>query len=432
MAPDRTGPGVSLQARAEIDKYLSAYAKDPKSRVFAALAEAYRRAGMKEEAIKVAEEGLRFHPNLPSALVTLGRAYFEAGDPIKARPLLERVAQQSPDNLAAQRALAQLYLQAGETQLARSAFQAILRANPADPEAQTRLKELNMGSDPKVNINLPPPASAPTPPPASAPPTAPAPSPKAPEAPSAAAPVPAQAAAQEKTQAAPVASIPAIRPAASPPEPSPAPKPLNDQQKMDLFFESVDVTHPAPAAPSLDYQVRSASEIFSDLEEEKKRSPITTETLARLLLKQGYPDKARVVFEEILAGNPSRQDLAREVSHLRQELGLPPLDLSTLSRPAPPRPPVPPSPKLAPPAPKGAQVPVRPRARPKASNAKPLVLASPPAMPVPAKAPLTRPKAASAVPLVARVPSPASPPTKIEKIEALKSVLEHVKKGKKP
>jgi len=428
MALDRTAPGLTFQARAEIDKYLSAYAKDPKSRVFAALAEAYRRAGMKEEAIKVAEEGLRFHPNLPSALVTLGRAYFEAGDSAKARPLLERVAQQSPDNLAAQRALAELYLQAGETQLARSAFQAILRANPADPEAQTRLKELNMGSDPKVSINLPPPAPAGPP--------APVrdqtalgervPSPAQPPQP---APVPAQAAAQEKTQAAPVASIPAIRPAASPPEPSPAPKPLNDQQKIDLFFESVDVTRPAPAATSLDYEVRSAPEIFSDLEEEKKRSPITTETLARLLLKQGYPDKARVIFEEILAGDPSRQELAREVSHLRQELGLPPLDPSTLSRPVPPRPPVPPSPKPAPPAPKGARVPSMAR-MPSVVQVPTVVRVPSPAQPP--KFPPTRPKAASAVPVVARVPSPASPPTKIEKIEALKSVLEHVKKGKKP
>jgi len=380
LALERTAPGLSFQARAEIDKYLSAYAKDPRSRVFAALAEAYRRAGMREEAIKVAEEGLRYHPNLPSALVTLGRAYLDSGDPIKARPLLERVAQQSPDNLAAQRALAELYDQAGENELARQSYQAILQANPADSQAQTRLKQL--------------PATS-TPPPAPPAPAGPSPEPAGPPAPLGAR-MPSPEPVQEKTQAAPATAVPIIRPVASPPEPSLAPKPRSERDKMDLFFESVDVTRPVPPAPSQGYQVRSASEIFSDLEEEKKRSPITTETLARLLLKQGYQDKARVIFEEILAGDPSRQDLAQEVARLRQELSLPPFDLSA-SAPRREQPRAP-----APPAPKGARVP--------SPSQQPPVPASTPARPVPLKALPVRPKAASRVPLVARASSPAQPP----------------------
>ena len=450
MALDRTAPGLTIQARAEIDKYLAAYAKDPRSRAFAALAEAYRRAGMLDEAIKVAEDGLQNHPQLPSALATLGRAYFQKGDLEKARPLLERVIAQSPDNLAAQRALGELYFQLGESQLARTALQAVLRASPADPEAQLRLQQLAPPPAP-LGAQVPPPA-----PPA---------------------PLGAQVPSPAQSSAAP----------------------LSELNKMDLFFESVDVSHSAPPLPLLDYQVRSAKEIFSDLEEEKRRSPITTETLARLLLKQGYADKARVIFEGILTANPSRQDLLPEINRLRQQAGLTPFE----PQPAPTLPPlgaqVPPAPSLGarvPPTPSlGARVPppaqpsASPAAPPKPAPPKPTVWDIPepaPASTVPAAEPVppapalgaqvpptpslgarvpppaqpsapspparkeASPSAAQVPPtpsLGARVPPPAQkapqpaiasppakpgPPTKAEKVEALKEILERIKKGNKP
>jgi tetratricopeptide (TPR) repeat protein len=442
LALDRTLPGLSAQARAEIDKYLAAYAKDPRSRAFAALAEAYRRAGMLDEAIKVAEEGLQNHPQLQSALTTLGRAYFQKGELEKARPLLERVIAQSPDNLAAQRALGELYFQLGESQLARTALQAVLRASPADPEAQLRLQQLAPPPAP-LGAQAPSPAEAPVPPPAP----------------------PAPLGAQ-------------VPPPAEAQVPSPAQSsaaPLSEPKKMDLFFESVDVSHSAPPPPRLDYQVRSATEIFSDLEEEKRRSPITTETLARLLLKQGYADKARVIFEGIFTANPSRQDLLPEINRLRQQAGLTPfepppaptppaLGAQVVPTPAlgprvPPAPTlgaqVPPTPALGARVPPPARSPASPAAPPKPAPPKPTVWDIPepaPAstVPVAARVPPTPALGARVPPaptLGARVPPPAQkapqpaiasppakpgPPTKAEKVEALKEILERIKKGNKP
>ena len=51
--------------------------KDPNSKIFAQLAEEYRKAGRLEEAIQTCRDGLETHPNYFSARVALGRALLE-------------------------------------------------------------------------------------------------------------------------------------------------------------------------------------------------------------------------------------------------------------------------------------------------------------------------------------------------------------------
>lgn len=85
----------------EINKYLAILSKDPGSMVFAPLAEAYRKAGMLDEAIATAQDGLKLHPNYVSGMVALGRAYFEKGALAEAREALEKVLVIAPDNIVA-------------------------------------------------------------------------------------------------------------------------------------------------------------------------------------------------------------------------------------------------------------------------------------------------------------------------------------------
>ena len=54
-----------------IYEYLKKYQEDPSSRVFAPLAESYRKAGLADEAIEIAREGLRVHPNFVGGRVAL-------------------------------------------------------------------------------------------------------------------------------------------------------------------------------------------------------------------------------------------------------------------------------------------------------------------------------------------------------------------------
>ncbi len=98
----------------EINKYLSILSKDPNSIVFAPLAEAYRKAGMLDEAIATSKDGLQLHPNYLSGLVALGRAYYDKGMLREAKEELEQVVNIAPDNIIATNILAQIRQTSGE------------------------------------------------------------------------------------------------------------------------------------------------------------------------------------------------------------------------------------------------------------------------------------------------------------------------------
>ncbi len=126
----------------EIDKYIATLAKDPKSKVFAALAEAYRKAGALDEAIHVCQDGLKYNPNYLSGIVALGRSYFEKGMKAEAREQFERVVKASPDNVIAQRILGGIYAEDGKKEAAIKAFKLILALNPKDSDALDHLDVL--------------------------------------------------------------------------------------------------------------------------------------------------------------------------------------------------------------------------------------------------------------------------------------------------
>ena len=98
----------SLQDK--ISKYKEQLAKDPKSRAFVPLADAYRQMGECEEAISIAKEGVSHHPHYVGGKMALARASYEYGDTDVAQELLEAVLRTSPDNLLANRILAEIYV----------------------------------------------------------------------------------------------------------------------------------------------------------------------------------------------------------------------------------------------------------------------------------------------------------------------------------
>ena len=64
----------------EIAQLSDKYARHPASRIFAPLADAYRKAGRLDEATTVAQQGLRHHPDYVAGRVVLARAHYEAGE----------------------------------------------------------------------------------------------------------------------------------------------------------------------------------------------------------------------------------------------------------------------------------------------------------------------------------------------------------------
>jgi tetratricopeptide (TPR) repeat protein len=122
--------------------YLKKYQEDPTSRVFGPLAEAYRKAGLYDEAIEVAREGLKIHPNFIAGRVSLARALFDKKLYLEVLEELFPIAQDIPDNLVAQKLLAESCLLLGRTAEALSAYKMLLYYSPQDPETAQIVREL--------------------------------------------------------------------------------------------------------------------------------------------------------------------------------------------------------------------------------------------------------------------------------------------------
>jgi tetratricopeptide (TPR) repeat protein len=142
--------------------YLKKYQEDPSSRVFAPLAEAYRKAGLTDEAIEIAREGLRVHPNFVGGKVALARAYFDKKQYEDVVQELKSVVLDVPDNLIAQRLIAESYLMLGRLAEAIGAYKMLLYFSPQDADTAKMVKELENQAYEKGTLVLrtdpPPPA----------------------------------------------------------------------------------------------------------------------------------------------------------------------------------------------------------------------------------------------------------------------------------
>lgn len=119
-----------------LETYLKEYQANPRSRIFAPLAEAYRKSGLVDEAIDICKEGLEYHPNFVSGIVALARCYFDKGQYTASIKELEKVISEVPDNFLAQRMLAESYSLIGDVQNALKSYKMILFLNPRDEEVK--------------------------------------------------------------------------------------------------------------------------------------------------------------------------------------------------------------------------------------------------------------------------------------------------------
>ncbi|PIR18286.1 MAG: hypothetical protein COV46_00690 [Deltaproteobacteria bacterium CG11_big_fil_rev_8_21_14_0_20_49_13] len=86
-------------------RYYEKWQKDPTSVVFAAISEIFRSYGMISEAITVAKEGLKHHPDLISGQLALAKAYMASGEAVLAKRYAALVLEKMPTNLEAKKIL---------------------------------------------------------------------------------------------------------------------------------------------------------------------------------------------------------------------------------------------------------------------------------------------------------------------------------------
>ena len=59
-----------------IEEYQIILMRNPNAKVFAPLAEAYRKMGLLQQALEICERGVKYNPEYPSGLVAYGKKFF--------------------------------------------------------------------------------------------------------------------------------------------------------------------------------------------------------------------------------------------------------------------------------------------------------------------------------------------------------------------
>ena len=134
----------------EIRQFEARLAREPTSQGYAALAEAYRRAGRSEEAVALCREGLARHPGYATTRLVLAKALLETGDAATARAEIQQFLGGEPDHEPALRIAVQCALRDGEPGEALEYVRRLGTLDPHDRTVQGLLRALEVGVTGKV------------------------------------------------------------------------------------------------------------------------------------------------------------------------------------------------------------------------------------------------------------------------------------------
>ena len=125
-----------------VEEYQKVLARDPGSRVFAALADAYRDMGMLEQAEEIARRGVGLHHNYAPGYVALARILLKKEQLEDAIEFLRQATHLSADNVLAWQVLGEALLQARKVKEALRAHKMALFLNPASKRSESVVKKL--------------------------------------------------------------------------------------------------------------------------------------------------------------------------------------------------------------------------------------------------------------------------------------------------
>ena len=134
-----------------IERYQALYKKNPRSKVFASLAEAYLKIDMLGPALKICHEGIRIHPHFPNGHMVLAKIYLSLKELDKAIAEFKRVVELSPENILAHKLLAETFLQQDRHKLALRSFKMVLFLSSKNVEVIEQVRKLEQIISKKYN-----------------------------------------------------------------------------------------------------------------------------------------------------------------------------------------------------------------------------------------------------------------------------------------
>lgn len=123
-------------------KYQTEYEKNPRSRVFAPLAETYRKLGMTDKAMEILAQGIRFHPTYVMGYLGLAFCYFDVRQYNLAYTTLRPLVDSNRDNIRLQKLFADICLELNHKEEALETFKYLLFINPRDKEVAVQVTML--------------------------------------------------------------------------------------------------------------------------------------------------------------------------------------------------------------------------------------------------------------------------------------------------
>lgn len=125
-----------------LSKYSLMYERKPRSRVFAPLAETYRKLGMIDESLKILKDGIKNHPSYTLGYVVLANCYYDRQNYEMAYTSLRPFVEQNLENITLQKLFAKTCLNLGHLEEALNTFKNLLLINPKDKYVADQVKLL--------------------------------------------------------------------------------------------------------------------------------------------------------------------------------------------------------------------------------------------------------------------------------------------------
>ena len=126
----------------EIEFLRERFENAPDSRLFAPLADAYRKVKEIDKAVELLEEGIEKHPDYASAHVILGKCFYDKGATERAKTEFERVLELDPENMVALKFLGDILLAEGKKDEAAEYYKKLLAIDPSNEDVGKALKDL--------------------------------------------------------------------------------------------------------------------------------------------------------------------------------------------------------------------------------------------------------------------------------------------------
>ncbi len=123
-------------------KYFNMYKKNPRSRVFAPLAESFRKLGMLDDAYKILKDGIRIHPTYTLGYIVLAHCYYDEQKYELTYNTLRPIIAQNADNISLQKIFAQACIHLGHLEEALDTYKYLLFMNPKDKFFAQEVKRL--------------------------------------------------------------------------------------------------------------------------------------------------------------------------------------------------------------------------------------------------------------------------------------------------